>query len=55
MIFEGAYFLPYSEQIELWGLVYVGQSEVTTSNNSIQFDHWRQTQVVPARLSRAMA
>lgn len=28
---EGAYFMPYSEQVELWGLVGVGQSEVTTS------------------------
>ena len=32
---EGVYFVPYSEQIELWGLVGVGQSEVETSTNLI--------------------
>lgn len=32
---EGAYFMPYSEQIELWGLVGLGQSEVTTSTASL--------------------
>ena len=35
---EGAYFMPYSEQIELWGLVGIGQSEVTTSTNSLTFN-----------------
>ena len=29
---EGVYFIPYSERIELWGLVGVGQSEVETNN-----------------------
>ena len=32
---EGVYFIPYSERIELWGLVGVGQSEVETSNVSM--------------------
>ena len=45
---EGAYFMPYSEQIELWGLVGVGQSEVTTSNNSVNLTIGGETQVVPA-------
>ena len=45
---EGAYFMPYSEQIELWGLVGVGQSEVTTSNNSVNLTAGGETQVVPA-------
>jgi hypothetical protein len=35
---EGVYFVPYSEQIELWGLVGVGQSEVETSTNSVTFN-----------------
>lgn len=35
---EGAYFMPYSEQVELWGLVGLGQSEVTTSTNSLTFN-----------------
>lgn len=30
---EGAYFMPYSERIELWGLVGIGQAEVTTSTS----------------------
>jgi hypothetical protein len=29
---EGVYFIPYSERIELWGLVGLGQSEVETNN-----------------------
>lgn len=45
---EGAYFMPYSEQIELWGLVGVGQSEVTTSNNSVNLTAGGQSQVIPA-------
>ena len=32
---EGVYFIPYSERIELWGLVGVGQSEVETNNVSM--------------------
>ena len=35
---EGVYFMPYSEQVELWGLVGVGQSEVTTSTASVIFN-----------------
>ena len=31
IMLEGVYFIPYSESIELWGLVGVGQSEVETS------------------------
>ena len=31
---EGAYFIPYSEKVELWGLVGLGQSEITTANSS---------------------
>ena len=32
---EGVYFIPYSERIELWGLVGLGQSEVETNNVSM--------------------
>ena len=32
---EGVYFIPYSERIELWGLVGLGQSEVETKNVSM--------------------
>ena len=35
---EGAYFVPFTEQIEFWGLVGIGQSEVTTSTNTINID-----------------
>lgn len=35
IMLEGVYFIPYSERIELWGLVGVGQSEVETNNVSI--------------------
>ena len=34
IMLEGVYFFPYSERIELWGLVGVGQSEVETSTIS---------------------
>ena len=32
---EGVYFIPYSERIELWGLVGLGQSEVETNSVSV--------------------
>ncbi len=29
---EGVYFMPYSERVELWGMIGIGQTEVETSN-----------------------
>ena len=34
IMLEGVYFIPYSEQVEFWGLVGVGQSEIETNNVS---------------------
>ena len=38
IMLEGVYFIPYSERIELWGLVGIGQSEVETNKVSATID-----------------
>lgn len=38
IMLEGVYFIPYSERIELWGLVGIGQSEVETNKVSANID-----------------